>query len=121
MAAVSVAQITDTFKQHLNLSEPIPAHEEVKQQQPDISYHPDRVKYEARTARRLASDPSLPNTPLPASFPKKLESPLVWEGSDWKNEKDWVYALTPSDLEDVAKALKHFQSTPMPQCAVYEL
>ncbi|KZP29806.1 Clavaminate synthase-like protein [Athelia psychrophila] len=60
-----------------------------------VKYQPDRAKWEARTARRLAADPSLLSTPLPAGFPKKLESPLVWDGSDWKDEKDWVYALTP--------------------------
>ncbi|KAF7967898.1 hypothetical protein HWV62_32812 [Athelia sp. TMB] len=116
MATVTVAQITDTLKQHLNLStvgDKAPD-TETKPQQPDIEYHPDRTKWEARTARRLAADPSLPRAPLPAGFPKKLESPLVWEGSDWTDEKEWVYALTAPDLEEIASALKHFRSLDKP-------
>ncbi|KAH0582335.1 hypothetical protein H2248_010281 [Termitomyces sp. 'cryptogamus'] len=48
--------------------------------QPDIEYHPNREKWYARTARRLHEVPSFPTTPLPPGYPKKLESPLVWEG-----------------------------------------
>ncbi|KZP03183.1 Clavaminate synthase-like protein [Athelia psychrophila] len=112
MATVTVSQLADTLKQHLNLS--APGVKETTPQQPDIEYHPDRVKWEARTAQRLAADPSLPSTPLPAGFPKKLESPLVWEGSDWTDEKKWVYALTPSDLDEIAGALKHFRGLDKP-------
>ena len=54
---------------------------------PDIEYHPNREKWHVRTARRLLEDPSLPTTPLPTGFPKKLDSPLVWEGKDWQSEK----------------------------------
>ncbi|KAF7967849.1 hypothetical protein HWV62_32894 [Athelia sp. TMB] len=113
MATVTVAQITDTLKQHLNLS-PRGGDPGPKPQQPDIEYHPDRTKWEARTAHRLADDPTLPQTPLPAGFPKKLESPLVWEGSDWKDEKEWVYALTPSDLKEISEAVKHFRALDKP-------
>ncbi|KZP33619.1 Clavaminate synthase-like protein [Athelia psychrophila] len=114
MATVTVSQLTDTLKQHLNLSAPDPEIKGAKPQQPDIAYQPDRAKWEARTARRLAANPSLPSTPLPAGFPKKLESPLVWEGSDWKDEKDWVHALTPSELDEIAGALKHFRGLDKP-------
>lgn len=88
--------------------------EETKAHQPDIEYQPDRTKWEARTARRLAADPSLPNKPLPAGYPKKLESPLVWEGSDWKDEKQWIYPLSASDLSEIAHAVKHFRSACCP-------
>ncbi|KAG6839150.1 hypothetical protein C0991_005405, partial [Blastosporella zonata] len=57
--------------------------------QPDIQYHPDREKWHTRTARRLQEDPTLPSTPLPQEFPKKLDSPLVWEGKDWQGEHQW--------------------------------
>ncbi|KAF8954541.1 taurine catabolism dioxygenase TauD [Flammula alnicola] len=76
--------------------------------QPDISYHPDREKWEQRTAKRRADDPSLTSTPLPDGFPKKLVSPLVWEGNDWKSEAQWVYNLTPQDLEEIDSAVRHF-------------
>lgn len=54
--------------------------------------------------------PSLLNTPLPADFPAKLESPLVWEGKDFtKGEQEWVYALSGDELKEVDDALKHFK------------
>jgi hypothetical protein len=77
--------------------------------QPDISYHPDREKWEERTAQRLADDPSLPLTPLPEGFPKKVESPLVWEGKDWKNEAQWVFTLTEGHLAEINSAVGYFR------------
>ncbi|KZP06149.1 hypothetical protein FIBSPDRAFT_966702 [Athelia psychrophila] len=91
MATITTSQIIDTLKQHLNLS--TPEIKEAKPQQPDIEYQPDRAKWEARTALRLAVDPSLPSTPLPAGFPKKLESPLVWEGTTSSSTPDAVVAV----------------------------
>ncbi|RDB26162.1 hypothetical protein Hypma_006209 [Hypsizygus marmoreus] len=76
--------------------------------QPDITYHPDREKWHARTARRLAEDPSLPSTPLPEGFPKKLDSPLVWEGKDWQDEKQWVHELSADELKEIDDAVHHF-------------
>ncbi|KAF8875077.1 taurine catabolism dioxygenase TauD [Gymnopilus junonius] len=76
--------------------------------QPDVSYHPDREKWEQRTAKRLAEDPSLTSTPLPEGFPKKAESPLVWEGKDWKNEAQWVFTLSEEHLKEIAVAVKHY-------------
>ena len=77
--------------------------------QPDIDYHPDHVKYLARTARRLQSDPSLSESPLPAGFPPQVEGPIVWEGADWKEEKQWVYELSQAELKEIDDAIKHFQ------------
>lgn len=77
--------------------------------QPDIAYHPDETKFRARTARRLAEDPSLPSTALPPGYPQQVESPIVWEGKDWKNEDQWVYNLTPSELKEIDDALVHFK------------
>lgn len=78
-------------------------------QQPDIEYLPNAEKYKARTARRLAENPSLPNSTLPEGFPLKAESPLVWEGNDFKDEKEWVYDLTPDQLGEIDDAVKHFR------------
>jgi len=58
--------------------------------QPDISYIPDRQKWFNRTAKRLADHPTLLSTPLLEGFPRKLDSPLVWEGKDWKGESQAV-------------------------------
>ncbi|KAH8825797.1 hypothetical protein DL96DRAFT_1670168 [Flagelloscypha sp. PMI_526] len=84
---------------------------------PDIIYHPDEVKYKARTERRLKEDPSLPTTPLPAGFPTKLESPLVWEGKDYeeKGEKEWTYDLNAQELEEIDDALKSFTASGKPR------
>ncbi|ETW85383.1 hypothetical protein HETIRDRAFT_457310 [Heterobasidion irregulare TC 32-1] len=82
---------------------------EAAPRQPDIDYHPDHVKYLARTARRLQSDPSLPKSPLPAGFPTQVEGPIVWEGADWKEEKQWVYELSQVELKEIDDAIKHFQ------------
>ncbi|KDR86131.1 hypothetical protein GALMADRAFT_52396 [Galerina marginata CBS 339.88] len=83
-------------------------------QQPDIAYHPDEAKWKARTARRLAEDPSLPQTPLPEGFPKKLDSPLVWEGKDWTDPTQWEYELSPEQLKEIDDAVKHFHGLDKP-------
>lgn len=106
MATVTISQLTDTLKQTLNITSPAAAAEAPKQ--PDIQYHPDKEKWEARTARRLAADPSLPTSALPDGFPKVLDSPLVWEGQDWEEEKEWVYELNASEVKEIDDALKHF-------------
>ena len=81
--------------------------------QPDISYAPDRAKWTTRTTQRLAEDPTLLSTPLPEGFPRKLDSPLVWEGKDWENESQWVYNLSPAELKEIDEAVRHFHGTPL--------
>ncbi|KAF9463721.1 hypothetical protein BDZ94DRAFT_1235994 [Collybia nuda] len=88
---------------------PTPTH-----QQPDIEYHPDEIKWRARTARRLAENPGLEKVPLPEGFPKQVEGPIVWEGSDWVNEDQWVYNLSSSELEEIEGGLKHFKNLNVP-------
>lgn len=75
--------------------------------QPDIQYAPDYAKYQARTARRLATE-TLPKD-LPAGFPKELESDLVWEGSKLAGNYNWTYELNAAEIEEIEKALQHFQ------------
>ncbi|KAF9484930.1 Clavaminate synthase-like protein [Pholiota conissans] len=79
--------------------------------QPDIGYHPDYQNYLKRTARRLAENPDLPNTPLPPGFPKRVEGPIVWEGKDWDSEDQWVYRLSDAELKEIDDALEHFKGT----------
>lgn len=105
MTTVTVSRITDTLKSKLNVTSHAEDTTEADTQQ-DIQYHRDREKWEARTARRLAADPSLPTTALPAGFPKVLDSPLVCEGKDWKDEKQWVYELTASEIKEIDDAVK---------------
>ncbi|KAG6873161.1 hypothetical protein C0995_002010 [Termitomyces sp. Mi166 len=82
--------------------------------QPDIEYHPNREKWQARTARRLREDPLLPTTPLPPGFPQELVSPLVWECKDWQSEKQWVYDLSNAELREIDDAVHHFRSMNLP-------
>ncbi|KDQ08465.1 hypothetical protein BOTBODRAFT_179821 [Botryobasidium botryosum FD-172 SS1] len=88
--------------------------------QPDISYHPDEKKFKERTVRRLAEDPSLPQAPLPAGFPTKICGPIVWEGKDWKDEKQWVYQLNPTELEEIDGALAYFKGLGKPMGYIAE-
>ncbi|KAF2633272.1 Clavaminate synthase-like protein [Macroventuria anomochaeta] len=77
--------------------------------QPDIAYAPDYTKYLARGERRM-KDESLQKT-LPAGFPQKLNSELVWEGKDIGKQFDWDYHLTKEDLLEIDNALKHFKAS----------
>lgn len=76
--------------------------------QPDITYHPDREKWQKRTTQRLSEDPNLISVPLPEGFPNEIDSPLVWEGKDWKNEAQWVFTLSREHLREIDDAVKHF-------------
>jgi hypothetical protein len=78
--------------------------------QPDISYHPDEAKWRARSARRLAENPTLPSQPLPEGLPAQVDGPIVWEGKDFTSEDQWVVKLTYSQLQEIDDGLKHFQS-----------
>ena len=61
-----------------------------------------------RTAKLLADNPTLLSTPLLEGFPQKLDSPLVWEGKDSKNESQWVYHLSSAELLEIDEAVHHF-------------
>lgn len=109
-ATSTVSDITKTLKEKLNLSKAPPAPWKAPEGQPDIQYHPDEANWRARTARRLAENPDLPNTSLPEGYPKKLESPLVWKGSDFsQGESEWVTVLTEAQLLEIDEALAHFK------------
>lgn len=122
--ATLVERVTDLLSTNLNISSPepvakpeTPASDEATKapvsgsQHPDIEYHPDEVKWKARTARRLAEDPTLLQQSLPEGFPKHLDSPLVWEGKDWTEASQWEYTLTPEQLKEIDDAAKHFRGT----------
>ncbi|KXJ85894.1 TfdA family taurine catabolism dioxygenase TauD [Microdochium bolleyi] len=80
--------------------------------QPDIAYAPDRAKWEARTARRLAQGGL--RTTLPEGFPKQLQGELVWDGATLTQEYDWTYVLNKEQLAEVDAALEHFKCTYQP-------
>ena len=80
--------------------------------QPDIQYHPDFEKYQARTRHRKETE-SL-QTSLPAGFPQKLTSPLVWEGKDIEQRSDWIYQLSDEQLDEIDTGLKSFKGNNLP-------
>ena len=75
--------------------------------QPDIQYHPEYEKYKERTRRRKETETL--QSILPENFPKKLVSPLVWEGKDVEKRDDWVYQLNDDQLDEIDAALKSFK------------
>lgn len=75
--------------------------------QPDIQYHPEYEKYKERSRRR--KETATLEITLPAGFPQKLVSPLVWEGKEVEKRDDWVYQLKGDQLEEIDAALKSFK------------
>jgi hypothetical protein len=75
--------------------------------QPDISYHPDWNKYQARAARRTRIE-DLPKT-LPEGFPKELKGDLVWEGESLAQKYDWTYVFSADELAEIDNAVTHFK------------
>ncbi|KAI0880503.1 Clavaminate synthase-like protein [Annulohypoxylon maeteangense] len=76
--------------------------------QPDISYHPDPAKYQARRDRRIKSG-GLANS-LPKGLPRQLTGKLVWEGDKLAETYEWTYVLEPNQLDEIDLAVKHFKS-----------
>jgi hypothetical protein len=79
--------------------------------QPDISYHPNFASYQQRSQNRRETE-KLPVT-IPAGFPQKLLSTLVWDGKDVKTGSEWIVELNKSQLDEIDSALKHFKCTYM--------
>ena len=77
------------------------------QTQPDISYHPDFEKYQLRTERLKPFRKE--KSSLPPGFPQQLTGPLVWEGKDFTDEKQWTFSLIEEHLEEIHNALQHFK------------
>lgn len=75
--------------------------------QPDISYAPNYGKYLARAKRRLESERLQES--LPPGFPQRLISELVWEGKDIAEKYDWVYKLSPDEIQEIEQGLQHFK------------
>ncbi|OTA96557.1 hypothetical protein M434DRAFT_373646 [Hypoxylon sp. CO27-5] len=80
--------------------------------QPDISYAPDFGKYQARREKRVKSG-GLPKE-LPKGLPQQLTGKLVWEGDSLAQTYNWTYVLSPSQLDEIETALKHFKSLGLP-------
>ncbi|PYH97867.1 putative TfdA family oxidoreductase [Aspergillus ellipticus CBS 707.79] len=84
--------------------------------QPDIQYHPDWDKYQARTSRRKATE-TLQQS-VPHGFPTQLDSKLVWEGQEVESRDDWVVQLTDAELDEIDATLKSFKERNLPWGAI---
>ncbi|PYH46218.1 uncharacterized protein BP01DRAFT_381855 [Aspergillus saccharolyticus JOP 1030-1] len=84
--------------------------------QPDIQYHPDWDKYQARTARRKTTE-DLPSA-VPAGFPIQLVSDLVWEGREVETRDDWLVRLSETELDEIDGALQRFRAHNLPWGAI---
>lgn len=78
--------------------------------QPDIQYHPDYEKYQARSQRRKDTEDL--SKILPDGFPQQLSSTLVWEGKDVEQRDDWILRLNEAQLDELDQALKSFKGNP---------
>lgn len=91
--------------------------------QPDISYHPDWNKYQARVARRTQTE-DLPKT-LPEGFPEELKGDLVWEGESLAQKYDWTYVFSADQLKEIDNAVTLFKCkfpiAPIPFCVAGKL
>ncbi|KAI0477037.1 TfdA family taurine catabolism dioxygenase TauD [Xylaria cf. heliscus] len=84
--------------------------------QPDISYHPDHGKWQARAARRL-QEGNLPKS-VPEGFPEKLTGDLVWEGQTVANTYNWTFVFSPEHLAEIDQAVAHFKGLGKPLGAI---
>ncbi|OTA89507.1 hypothetical protein M434DRAFT_106935 [Hypoxylon sp. CO27-5] len=73
----------------------------------DISYEVDEDKYHARMKARLQSGGL--ETEVPEDWPTKLEGPLVWDQSTFKDESEYIYYLTDKNKEEINQALAYFK------------
>lgn len=75
--------------------------------QPDIDYTPNLDKYHARAKRRQETERL--EASLPDGFPQKLESNLVWDGTDIETRYNWTYELNEAEIKEIEDALTHFK------------
>jgi hypothetical protein len=73
----------------------------------DIEYEPNYEKYIARSASRQAAGGL--STTVPDGWPTLLKSPLAWDGSQFSDERSYVYYLSDSDKTEILSALRHFK------------
>ncbi|KAF4447183.1 taurine catabolism dioxygenase TauD [Fusarium austroafricanum] len=77
----------------------------------DIGYEYDEQKHFSRTQERLRLGGL--RTDLPIGWPKVLEGPLMWKGSDFSDESLFVYHLSESENAEIRDALRDFKGETM--------
>ena len=73
----------------------------------DIGYHVDSGKYRARSEAILNSGGL--ECDVPAGWPGILEGPMIWKGTDWEYEDDYVLTLTEGNKEELLQAMQYFK------------
>lgn len=71
-----------------------------------ITYDADHANFLARA--KLVAAAKLGQASLPAGFPNKIESEMVWDGSSFKDE-EWVVHLTSEHLAELDSAVRMFR------------
>ncbi|PVH87640.1 Clavaminate synthase-like protein [Cadophora sp. DSE1049] len=73
----------------------------------DIGYNISEEKYLARS-KKNAAVAGIP-TEVPYGWPKALHGPLVWSGSDFKeDESEYIIRIGTAELAEIYEALKYF-------------
>jgi hypothetical protein len=76
---------------------------------PKIEWNPSYSTYQSRVEMLSKLQFSRLQS-VPPGFPKLVEAPWVWDGSDYRNEQDYVFQLEEKDIEEIETAVKHFKS-----------
>lgn len=79
-----------------------------EQSKTKISFHPDTDTFFARRARTVLTG-GLQKS-VPDRWPAVLDGRMVWKGSDFDNESDFVYHMSGQEQVEISQALEAFKS-----------
>jgi hypothetical protein len=68
---------------------------------------PGRAAGLAPCATRVVDAPA----GIPEGWPKTLNVPMAWSGSQFKHESEYILTLSESEVQEVEKALQSFKGT----------
>jgi hypothetical protein len=68
---------------------------------------PSRAVELAGCVTRVADAPA----GVPEGWPKTLAVPMAWSGVQFKDESEYIYTLSESDLQEAESALQAFKGT----------
>ena len=71
----------------------------------DIGWTPDIAKFYERNTKRPARENI--TTKLPKGWPLSLQGPLAWSANRFRDESEYTYILSPSEIAEVDTALSH--------------
>lgn len=74
----------------------------------DIGWIPSFEGYMARV-ERLSKTQHARTTTLPPGFPERVETRRAWVGSDFAEEKSYIYVLSEAEVSEIEEALSYFK------------